>query len=236
MTEPRDNGYAYQGGELGLFSRATHWKRYFATRMAPYLRGRVLEVGSGIGTNTPYLREQGDTVSWVCLEPDADLLAATPAREGVATCHGTLRSLPSAAVFDTILYIDVLEHIENDEQEIQAARAHLAPGGRVIILSPAHQKLFSEFDAQVGHFRRYDKNSLSSVFRHGYVCELSVYLDSAGYFLSLVNRLLLRQSMPTLGQVLFWDRVAVRISRLTDMVTGCRFGKSILAVYMASDV
>lgn len=58
------------------------------------------------------------------------------------TICGTLEAL-AALAFDTIIYIDVLEHIEDDREELNRAASHLRPGGHLIILSPAHQKLFT---------------------------------------------------------------------------------------------
>ena len=58
--------------------------------------------------------------------------------------------------FDTIMYLNVLEHIENDNKEIVNAYEKLNPNGYLIILVPAHNELYSKFDKAIGHFRRYD--------------------------------------------------------------------------------
>ena len=65
--------------------------------------------------------------------------------------------------FDAVLYIDVLEHIEDDRGELERATRLLREGGYLIVLSPAHQWLFSPFDEAIGHFRRYDRRSLGAL-------------------------------------------------------------------------
>ncbi len=236
----------YVGTELELFAEARNWKRYLRDAIAPFLGGDVLEVGAGIGTTTRALctghvfrltaEATGAVSSWTCLEPDP-ALAATLERESLALpCSprvvvGTLADLPETARFDSLLYVDVLEHIEHDAAEVQRAAARLNQGGRLIILCPAHQALYSAFDRQIGHFRRYDRKMMRALTPEGMTLERLTYLDSAGFLLSTANRLLLRASMPTRGQIHTWDRLFVPISRVTDVLTGGRVGKSILAVW-----
>ena len=90
----------------------------------------------------------------MCLEPDTQLAKRLSSflreHDRTSNCeliNGTLKDLPQNSLFDTILYIDVLEHIEDDKAEINLAVRHLTPKGKLIILSPAHNFLFSKFDA-----------------------------------------------------------------------------------------
>ncbi len=69
----------YQGGELELFRDATTWKGYFASLLRPYIGRRVLEVGPGIGGTTRVLCS-GREAAWLCLEPDAELVAVLARR------------------------------------------------------------------------------------------------------------------------------------------------------------
>jgi SAM-dependent methyltransferase len=139
---------------------------------------------------------------------------------------------PDGEMFDSIVCIDVLEHIENDAEEIGFAFRRLRPDGHLIVLSPAHQFLYSQFDAAVAHFRRYNKKSLSDAMS-GYKLEpvKLIYLDSVGCLISLGNKLLLRSTTPTWGQMKFWDRGIVPISSFIDRFLGYKLGKSILGVW-----
>ena len=183
------------------------------------------------------LMDQGGPGRWVCLEPDPQLLALLRAnvadhagRSREPLC-GTLSTLPATDQFDTILYIDVLEHIERDDDELAAAASHLRPGGRLIVLSPAHHFLMTDFDRAIGHFRRYNRHSLAGVTPPGATLERLSYLDSIGVLASAANRLFLRQSMPTASQIHFWDTFMVPVSSVLDKLLLHRMGKSILAVW-----
>jgi SAM-dependent methyltransferase len=173
----------------------------------------------------------------VCLEPDPGLigqLAGKPGepqpRRARETVCGTLESL-AGQQFDTIVYIDVLEHILDDREELRHAASHLRPGGRLVVLSPAHQRLFSPFDAAIGHFRRYDRPMLRTIAPASLQLERMRYLDCAGLLLSAANMLLLRQSMPTKAQLGFWDRWIVPVSRVLDKLLLYSAGKTIVAVW-----
>jgi SAM-dependent methyltransferase len=227
--------FEYIGEELELFQLAENWKRYFASRMAPFLKGEVLEVGAGLGANGPYLYRD-NVKRWVALEPDSRLCEAYRRRQAEGKVpnrcelvQGTLESLPASEAFDAILYIDVLEHIEDDKAEFERAYNHLKPSGHLLVLCPAHNFLYSPFDKALGHFRRYNKRMYRGLsIRPPYKLE---YLDSAGMLASLANKLLLKQSYPNEKQIKLWDRVFVRLSRVIDPITFRTIGKSILGVW-----
>lgn len=229
--------FTYAGMELELFATVRNWKAYWSSRIRPFVGGDILEVGAGIGSNTPFIDPGGDG-RWVCLEPDPRLMAQlsktlvrTKSRRRYETLCGTLQSLHRSEKFDSIVYVDVLEHIENDRQELETAADHLQPGGRITVLSPAHQFLFTPFDAAIGHFRRYDRPMLRGITPASLRLEELIYLDSVGLVLSLANLLLLRQSMPTQAQLRFWDRCVVPISRVLDKCLLSSAGKSIVGVW-----
>jgi hypothetical protein len=232
--------YRYEGDELAIFAQAHHWKRYWTSQVAPFIKGDVLEVGAGIGSNTTRLRHLS-TGRWLCLEPDERLL--TEFRKEV-TLHrgapidlvcGTISSLPENELFDTALYIDVLEHIPDDVGEIAAVAKHIRSTGHIIVLSPAHQLLYSPFDRAIGHQRRYNRTTLLHCTPPNAQPILGRYLDSVGYLLSLANRMILRQSNPTLHQIWFWDKYILPVSRLIDPLLGFCWGKSILGVWQVGE-
>ena len=229
--------HPYLGGELDLFALATNWKRYIKMEVSSYTTGDVLEVGAGIGATTEALHD-GTARRWVCLEPDQALALRLRAR--LASCVdgsttdvvvGSLRTFSDDPSFDCILYIDVLEHIEDDRAQIEAAAQLVRRSGHIVILAPAHHWLFSEFDRSIGHLRRYNRALLRSMIPAGWVEEKLVYMDSVGVLLSLGNVLGLRQSMPTRSQIILWDRVCVPASRLIDRWFHGTVGKSVLAVW-----
>jgi SAM-dependent methyltransferase len=227
----------YVGHELELFALATNWKRYVKAEIGKYLVGDVLEIGAGIGATTLALYD-GTVRRWICLEPDAAqakrLRAAVTKSWGFcapSVIAGSLRALADRPSFDCVLYLDVIEHIQDDRHQIEAAARLVRPGGHIVVLSPAHQWLFSEFDRNIGHLRRYDKQQLQSLMPSGWIEKKIAYLDSVGVLLSLGNVLALRQSMPSQLQIAIWDRFCVPLSRVIDRILLGKLGKSVLAVW-----
>lgn len=218
----------YIGEELDLFHQAHRWRRYWSRQIAPFTTGNVLEVGAGIGALTALLAPAARR--WTALEPDQQLLARIPPESCRRIC-GTLAALPAGACYDAIVYADVLEHIETDQQELEAAYQRLQPGGNLIVLAPAHTWLSSPFDRAIGHYRRYNRRSLRLIRPCGSETVTTRYLDCLGMALSAANRLLLRASMPTAAQIHVWDRWVVPCSRRLDPLLGYRIGKSILIIW-----
>jgi len=218
----------YVGTELSLFAQAYNWKSYVASLLRPWLGRRVLDVGAGIGGNIPTMFTD-PVKEWVALEPDADLARQITGASRVIA--GTLETLDSSERFDTILYLDVVEHIANDAAELARATRYLAPGGRLIVLAPAHQFLFSPFDSAIGHHRRYSPSSLRRIGPTNGRLDQLLFLDSVGLLASLANKLVLRSAAPSLKQIRFWDGTLVPFSRFLDRFTGYRVGKSALAVW-----
>ncbi len=230
--------FVYVGNELELFAGATIWKSYVHFHLQSYLSGDILEVGAGMGAATGTFND-GTQKRWVCLEPDralADRIKPNlpPDLTNCEVIVGTLSDLGPGEQFDSILYMDVLEHIEADAAELASAASHLKPSGTLVILSPALQWLFTPFDAAIGHYRRYSKNSLRSIVPGGLRETKCIYLDSAGLLASLGNKLFLRSPVPSKAQIQFWDRALVPISRHTDRALNYAIGKSILGVWQQS--
>jgi SAM-dependent methyltransferase len=230
------DAFAYVGSELELFEDASNWKSYWASKIKPYLGPRVAEIGAGIGTNTQLLNHRA--TRWLCVEPDQQMarrikwrLRAGELGPNCDVLNGRIVDLPRKAAFDTILYIDVLEHIAKDRLELSEAGQRIVRGGYLVVLSPAHQWLYSPFDAAIGHVRRYARDTLGVCRPEGFRLVSMQYLDSVGVMASLANRCLLRSAEPTPSQIQLWDKKLVPMSRLLDRLTGYHLGKSILAVW-----
>ena len=221
----------YIGSELELFSHAKHWKQYWASKVRPLIKGSVLEVGAGIGSNTKLLHAQDNL--WHQLEPDTNfyqqLKRDSQQSKHCEAFHGVLKN-HAKSNYQTIIYIDVLEHIEHDREELNIAAGKLKTDGKVIVLSPAHQSLMSNFDRNIGHFRRYNKKMLQDICPTNMTVERQYYLDSVGLLASFAARFV-NSGNPTLKQILLWDRLMVPVSRFIDPLLFFLLGKTIITVY-----
>jgi len=230
-------GDVYPGSELSLFATAHNWKRYVASQLAEFIGVRVLDVGAGLGSNVSYLYHPA-VQEWICLEPDTEMARDLATRihggelpPGCRAVMGGLGVLPSKPTFDTILYLDVLEHIDDDSAELRNAARLLERNGFLIVLAPAHPFLFSPFDAAIGHYRRYTRASLLAAAPPELRLRSCRMLDSVGFFASLANRLFLRSAIPTRREIEIWDRMMVPLSRAVDPAIGFQFGKSVAAIW-----
>ena len=231
--------YIYPGDELNLFKEALTWKKYWFSKIEKYISGKVLEVGCGNGANTELILEK-DNIRLTCIDPDKTLIDEITNRLNKSVHKYKLIDILKCTVhdlrckkceFDCVMYIDVLEHIENDQIDLQQAINYLKKGGYLIVLCPAFPILFSPFDSAIGHFRRYKRRSLGSISINSVELIDSYYLDSVGFFASLINKLLLKQSVPTEKQIQFWDKFIVPVSKITDKFLSGYFGKSVICVW-----
>jgi SAM-dependent methyltransferase len=231
------NKFSYVGSELDIFALASNWKNYYRRLIEKYIGAEVLEVGAGLGATTRSLC-RSEHSRWICLEPDPELAnhitSLLNSNQLPGCCEvivGTVKSLGENEKFDTVLYVDVLEHIEGDREEAKSAANRLKEGGYLIILSPAHPVLYTPFDRTIGHYRRYTKNSLSAAIPPNLKCCALFYLDSVGAIASLCNRYIFKSRMPSRKQILFWDRFIVPLSCVVDPLFRYGLGKSLIGVW-----
>jgi SAM-dependent methyltransferase len=206
--------------DLERLGTARHFFDWVLEEFHPYLRGRVLEVGAGLGTITRRLVERYPDLSVVALEPADNVytgLAAFAALEPRVAAHQvTLADFPvdPAEGFDAVVYLNVLEHIEDDARELRLAADALRPGGALLVFGPALRWLYSELDYKAGHYRRYGLSRLRGLATAAGLEVVSIrYFDALGVLpYWLAYRLLRRDDIS--GSTLWgYDRVVVPLSR-----------------------
>lgn len=235
MSESPES-FSYSGSELEAFALATNWKSYWSDHIRRFLGQDVLELGAGLGATAKTLND-GRFRSWLALEPDARMCEIIRAQLGKGELppayqirQGASTDLHPGERFDTILYIDVLEHIEHDREELGRVSGCLTAGGHIVIVAPAHNFLFSRFDQAIGHHRRYDRRMLRNIVPDGMRVRELYYLDSVGLLASLANKLVLHSESPTQAQIRFWDSLLVRASRWMDPLLFRLVGKTVVCV------
>ncbi len=163
---------------------APKYTEWTLKRTRPYVGDLLLEIGSGIGNNVRILMQYTDVIATetdpVYLEVLRNAYLNTP---GVEVREWDITQAPPFDLPqpDSILCSNVLEHIEDDRAVIAHADQVLKPGGNMIFIVPHGEKLYSSLDSAIGHYRRYDKEQLISLFNDfGYQVEECFTLNKIG--------------------------------------------------------
>ncbi len=224
--------------DLERLGTATRFFDWVLDEFDPYLRGRVLEVGAGMGTITRRLVDRYPDLTLVALEPAdnvfADLNAYAALNPRVTALQTTLADYQPepGECFDAILYLNVLEHIDDDAEELRLAAAALRPGGAVLVFGPAMERLYSELDYRAGHYRRYRLDKLRELAAAGNLEMVrGRYFDVLGVLPYFVVYRLLGRSEISGSSLWGYDRVLVPLSRLIQRtLPHPPFGKNVIAV------
>jgi SAM-dependent methyltransferase len=118
---------------------------------------RLLDVGCGTGF---FLEAAGVLYDAWGVDPSATAVRLCHERGMTRVLEGTAEALPVEGIFDAVLFLDVLEHLDDDFAALAEARRHLAPGGIVLVTVPAYMALWSDHDVVNQHRRRYSKSQL----------------------------------------------------------------------------
>jgi len=221
----------YPGKELELFDKASYWRKYLYLLIRKYIGENILEVGAGIGsfTNIYYGENKDITLSEIDDFNLQTLKKKFTNKKNIKVLKNFTEQIDTT--FDTILYLSVLEHIEEDIKEINNAIAKLKDNGFLIICVPAHNYMFSNFDREIGHFRRYDPSFFSSLKFKEASMKKSFLIDSCGYFLYFFNKLFFKKEVyPTKLKIFIWDKIFVPISYIVDFFLFYKIGKNIICI------
>lgn len=218
---------------LEVTQQAANYNAWLYARARPYLGRRVLDLGAGIGTFTRLAADDGRDVA--ALEPHreyAQLLEREfGARSNVGVVCSTAEELRDTkrASFDSVLCFNVLEHIRDDASTLSAAHDVLVPGGRLLLLVPAHSLLFGEVDRMIGHERRYSRAPLGKLLRSvGFDVETLRYVNPVGAVGWFVTFRLRRPQRWPRGQYRLFDRLVPALRALDRLPLP--FGLSVWAV------
>ncbi|MCF7815421.1 MAG: class I SAM-dependent methyltransferase [Candidatus Pacebacteria bacterium] len=188
---------------------------------------RILDFGAGMGTFSKLLREEGYKVD--CLEVDPTESAYL--RGAGFTVFENLLEVPDG-VYDSIYSLNVLEHIEDHAGALSELQKKLKVGGRLFLYVPAFQSLYSEFDAMLGHFRRYKLSDLQTLLEASHFSILDIrYYDTLGFLAAYMFKLL--RSKPeqvTRRKIWIFDRLIFPCNRIFDPLFRRWFGKNIFAL------
>jgi SAM-dependent methyltransferase len=227
--------FAYLSTELYALAEAKNYYQWVISQFAPFIGKRVIEVGAGIGTFARSLLSHTSLSELVLVEPGGNLVLLLQrqfaAEPRVKIVHGYLQCLAAPATADSIVAVNVLEHIAEDQAFLDDAHEALTPGGTLLLLVPALPWIYGSLDQAFGHYRRYTKNSLArklhvagfGILRLSYLNLLGI----AGWFLT--GRVLRRTTLKS-RYVRWYDRWVIPwLSRLEERWEP-PFGQSLLVI------
>lgn len=211
-----------------------HYNAWLWNRLSPYVGTRVFEAGCGTGTITAFLLR---CQRLVCTDVDEHYVATLQRRYAdrsnvrVAKLDLTSPRWPDlrAERIDTVICMNVLEHLSEDQPVLRRFYDVLQPGGRLVLLVPAHQWLYGSIDEAIGHYRRYERDQLRAVCGGvGFEVERAEYLNPSGVFGWFLNGpLLKRRAVPAL-QARLYDALFPLLA--WTQALGLPFGLSVLLI------
>lgn len=223
-TKPQDFWLSYLN-EAGRFNQ---WVlSTFASDLGP----NVLEVGCGTGNFTVLMAEQGHRVTGIDIDEDYVEMAGRRLFRfpDARVLRADVTSLELDETYDTVVMLDVLEHIRDDISLLVSLKRALCPGGRLILKVPAGQWLYGPMDEAIGHYRRYDKKSLAwTLEAAGFAPIRQHYFNIAGTLGWWLNGRLLKRTTPP-GEQLRAFEMLVPAFRLMEGMVPPPFGLSLIA-------
>ncbi|KAF0180679.1 MAG: type 12 methyltransferase [Limisphaerales bacterium] len=236
MTPPPNAAAANTSFEFAALAEAVNYRHALLREFAPHLRGDVLEVGAGIGQFTELLAGVPAVQRVHAVEPEAELARRFRERlPAVPLTSGTIADFGAQAV-DGIVTVNVLEHIEDDAEELQRYAARLRERrGRLCLFVPARPEIYAPIDRDFGHFRRYTRAELAGKLRAaGFSVTRLDYFNALGYVAWWASFCVLRRRSFDVASVRFYDRVLFPpVHFLESRLCRPPVGQSLIAVAQA---
>ncbi len=232
--------FTYEGEDLDAMDLADNYHDWILDRFEPSLGANVVEVGAGTGSFSRLIARRAAAKRLFLLEPSDAMAAqlADVAREitdaETTTAVGFLDGLTAevkAFEPDTFVYVNVLEHVEEDAAEIQRVFDLLPAGGTLCAFVPALPFLYSKFDKSIDHYRRYTLDDIAGKCEAaGFEVVERRYFDIVGILPWLIKFKLLGSTKLNPGAVGVYDRFVVPIMRRVESVIRLPIGKNALVV------
>lgn len=222
--------------DLEIMNKAVNYRSWMYRQIAPYVGQRILEIGAGIGNFTTFFAERPLVITSDVFPNCIDYLNERffgkanikPMRLDIAKDY--VSSIKDQNI-DTVICLNVLEHIEDDAAALCRMADVLQPGGRLILLVPSCQFIYGTVDQALGHYRRYNRRSLLwKIAAADVEVEAVFYMNLAGVAGWFLNNRVLKRHAESPQQVVFFDRFVVPVIAAVERVLKPPFGMSLIAI------
>ncbi|HVZ30793.1 MAG TPA: methyltransferase domain-containing protein [Polyangiaceae bacterium] len=225
--------------EFAALELAHNYRAALLDEFSPFLRGRVLEVGAGVGHISQDLRKLGAVRSLTAIEPAPHLARAFRQRlPDLELIEGTIDAFQGGGPLDAIVSINVLEHIQDDREELAKYQRLLAARqGYLCLFVPARQEIYAPIDRDFGHHRRYMRPELKRLLEAAGFSLLRLdYFNCIGYFAWWLNFCLLKRRAFDARAVKLFDGTIFPLGHaLERAIVRPPIGQSLIAVARAHD-
>ena len=230
-----DSSFIYSGTELDAMAQARNYCRSILGYFAPYLGENVVEIGAGAGTFSQLLLNHGRTSELVLFEAAANLFPTL--RQRFANdprvrlhCRPFDASLLDRSP-DSVVLVNVLEHILDDAALLSQIQQSLRPGGSLLLFVPALEWNYGSLDKSFEHHRRYSKKALRKKLEGaGFRVEQTRYVNMLGIASWFFAGKILRQTTLSPAQVRWYDRWIVPWSFKLERICEPPIGQSLAAM------
>lgn len=210
------------------------------TSIKPFCKGNILEIGSGVGNISEYFLNDNASISLsdirdVYCEELQTKFHGEPTLQGIMTMNLVDNDFDTKfsrhiSSFDTVFALNVVEHIHNDRLAISNCYKLLKPGGCLIVLVPAFQRLFNNFDVELEHYRRYSRKHLESLFISNNLKIIkSRYFNAAGIAGWFISGKMQHHKIIPVGQIRLYNSL-VPLFKLLDSIILHSFGLSVITI------
>lgn len=228
-------GFTYSGTELDALAEVRNYYAWVLHHFLPHIGKKVVEVGAGIGTFSRFVLRGTDAREMVLIEPAVNNFPVLKERfageSRVRLVHGYLEDVAQPLGADSLIAVNVLEHVPDDERFLAAAHTHLAPGGKILLFVPAMPQLFGTLDEAFEHFRRYTRPDLHAKLERAGFRDIQLRRMNALGVLSwwVAGRVLRRRTLAP-GSVRAYDRWLIPVIRRMESTREPPFGQNLLAI------
>jgi len=225
--------------DLEIMSNANNYRNWMYRQIAPFIGQRVLEIGAGIGNFTELLLDRELVVATDKYGPCIDYLSARlgeqlnamPIQVDIAELGGRIDQQFIEYGFDTLICLNVLEHVEDDLRALSNMHRALKPGGRLILLVPAFQFLFGTVDRSLEHYRRYTRKTLApKLTQAGFRIEKTFYMNVIGIAGWFLNNRITKRREESKEQIKFFDQHVAPWAERIERLLPPPIGLSLIAI------